>query len=270
MNFNDIRNEFISGITKGAFKEFKYTELDIKNKKLFVAAVSQGYDDAKRTFTGISKFWDDQKSNEISKEAFFKFVATKIQNIFQSPPNDFDTQHKNICNDACVWFKENGYDSVTFGQAQKIVNMTFKYLYCLKDADKYNGVFEKCHMPLDSFTLEWYKRYVWKKEEYKIMYNVKWSNLNEYAYRKITDAIKNYLDSNPQFNYKGQNMSLSQNRLVSEFYIWPEMQMHISTEEFLFSFKSIYSKKKTHWKSKSVFEKMDEIKTCIDNYKNPQ
>ena len=39
--------------------------------------------------------------------------------------------------------KKDGYNSATHGQAQKVVNMTFKYLYCLPDATTtYNEYFE--------------------------------------------------------------------------------------------------------------------------------
>lgn len=41
--------------------------------------------------------------------------------------NDFEDTHKNMC---CVWTNEFSGDLAKYGKAQKIVNMTFKYLYC--------------------------------------------------------------------------------------------------------------------------------------------
>lgn len=50
------------------------------------------------------------------------------------------------------------YESIAYGKAQKIVNMMFKHLYCLDGAEKYEEHFRHCHLTLDNFTLEWFKR----------------------------------------------------------------------------------------------------------------
>ena len=41
-----------------------------------------------------------------------------------------------------------------FGNVQKIINLTFKYLYCLLPEKR--DWFTFCHMPLDSYALGWY------------------------------------------------------------------------------------------------------------------
>ena len=65
---------------------------------------------------------------------------------------------------------------ITYGKAQKIVNMTMKQLYCFDNAPTYkNSVFQYCHIPIDSVILEFFdlnSTYVW-------------SNLDKAEYSKI-------------------------------------------------------------------------------------
>ena len=71
----------------------------------------------------------------------------------------FDAWHHNMC----LFFKERynkllekaNKKPILYGKAQKIVNMTFKYLYCYDDAKKYSNKFNFCHMALDSYILDW-------------------------------------------------------------------------------------------------------------------
>ena len=260
---NDLRSEFISSTNRGAFKEYISHPFDVENIDLFKAAVSQGYDDAKRTFSDISKFWTQH-----SKDAFFGFIANAIQDACQNPPEDFERWHRDLCKDTCNWLNTRGYNRSTFGQGQKIVNMAFKYLFCLKGAENY-PIFQQCHMPLDSFTLEWYKRFVWKRKNTStptLTGDDKWSNLSEEKYAGIANAIATALKTAPEFVCNNQSVTLPEFPLFAEFYIWPEMQMHLSTEGFLFSFHKPNQAEKNDWKQKSVSAKLDTIKLCIDEY----
>lgn len=65
---------------------------------------------------------------------------------------------------------------ITYGKAQKIVNMTMKQLYCFDNATTYkNSVFQYCHIPIDSVILEFFglkSMYIWSnldKTEYSIV-----------------------------------------------------------------------------------------------------
>ena len=68
----------------------------------------------------------------------------------------FDEIHKKICVNLIEKCEER--ISMTYGQAQKIINMAFKYLYCCRHDSAMEERFKACHMPLDSFSLEWFKR----------------------------------------------------------------------------------------------------------------
>ena len=83
----------------------------------------------------------------------------------------FDTWHAGSCKAVLDVLREyytnndNDGSDVQYGKAQKIVNMTMKGLYCLKDAEKKNRYFEHCHIALDSFTLEWIQRSILEPQE---------------------------------------------------------------------------------------------------------
>lgn len=159
--------------------------------------------------------------------------------------SDYDKWHWEICDEFVRVF--NGIPRITkiaFGKAQKIVNMSFKYFFCLLNAEdkKYAEKFRYCHMPLDSFTLAWYKQAVvpWHKEKYnnkgKNVYTrfvgnrlKTWSNLeygisnDPHSYSGIQRFIREYLS-------EGRDGFVDEAGCVftpfkAEFYIWQEQQL---------------------------------------------
>jgi hypothetical protein len=112
--------------------------------------------------------------------------------------------------DACckvIEILEKRYNGVTYGKAQKIVNMTFKYLYCFEGALDFEDCFGECHMPLDSKILEWYRQNV------DVTQHTACSYLDKAEYNVIKDNIKGYIDS----KYNGGYTVLQ-----SEFVIWDD------------------------------------------------
>ena len=98
-------------------------------------------------------------------------LSVRFNEWFQMEPDEdkFDAWHKETCDWIIVFLKEYYVpEDCTYGKAQKIVNMTFKNLFALcvkKDIDEqYSKHFEYCHVPLDSFTLEWFQRECIKRE----------------------------------------------------------------------------------------------------------
>lgn len=147
---------------------------------------------------------------------------------FNSPfITNFDKWHHDT---ACMFLKvlTTYYKKAYYGKAQKIVNMMFKHLYCMNFGENQKGdksdwivldrnYFIHCHMPLDSFTLDWLHRKdgeavcEWSNLEYN-------SNKNQGKastdYTKYLDRVKKQFSSN-----KGITA------FEAEFYIWPQMQI---------------------------------------------
>lgn len=122
------------------------------------------------------------------------------------------------------------YTGLAYGKAQKIVNMMFKHLYCLNGADAWENYFEHCHLVLDNFTLEWFKRNLKQKRIES------WSNL---VYRKTSVDHNDYLfyqekirehflpKDSQTHTYAGLTP------FQAEFYIWPEIQWRMAAEGLL-------------------------------------
>jgi len=103
--------------------------------------------------------------------------------------------HKIACEDLIRSFENQLF---TVGQAQKWINMTFKYLHLL-DYEKVNGVYEYCHIPIDSYMLNATNYHMSKP----------WSKLDDY---------EEYLNYQEWFRetYKDEIP------LDAEFYLWLE------------------------------------------------
>ena len=85
----------------------------------------------------------------------------------------FDKWHAEACGVVLdilreYYYNDKDHNPVQYGKAQKIVNMTMKGLYCLPGSEEYEAHFRFCHIALDSFTLEWFKRNVipWCERDY--------------------------------------------------------------------------------------------------------
>ena len=207
----NYRATFREGIKTGAFSTCKNEVFDPHNLALFTAAVLQGYQDAKRTFKNIGATWEACGAD--SKDAFFTRIAQELQGVFQQFPEEgFDRWHENACMLFLQLLADNGYSSATYGQAQKVINMAFKYLYCLEGADNYSHVFEQCHMPLDSYILGYLREEcAWKVDT--ILASDKWSKLNKEDYLRITTAV---------FAKCSEMQGDLHYPLFAEFYIWPQ------------------------------------------------
>ena len=247
-------NQFKSGV-KGAFKKHinNQDKLDPNNPKIFEDAVNAAYGDAKRTFKGIAGRAITANSN----------LASKIQTYFQDTapnPKDstcFDGLHDTWCSEFISDLNTVGYTIATYGQAQKVVNMTFKYLYCLDDATNYNDHFEHCHVALDSYTLEWIWRNCnisntethddWSKIQYDDRPTKKTTTL---GYKKIVDKYR-----------KNKPASYPDTPFQSEFIFWPEIKMHLACEAFYFALNDNLSnkEKETFRNTKNLNTKKAEI-----------
>ena len=187
---------------------------------------------------------------------------------------EFDNWHRERCEDVLAeiqkYYTNGDRDStpVHYGKAQKIVNITFKGCYCLEGADQKEDLFEHCHMPLDSFTLEWFYREVvtkwWNKHNQdgrdsrinKTKLN-SWSNIDYFDAdigNSTVSRIERYKDDNPTRTINGfyhyvfiqdiiraflnepEPATSEQVKLggctvlQAEFFIWPEIQLHLSAE----------------------------------------
>ena len=119
-------------------------------------------------------------------------ISNYIYEYFISKDIDFDCFHNCLCK-KFISLSGNKYN---YGNAQKFINMLFKYLACFKDVEEYEDKFENCHIPLDSHIL----KVLSTKDGIDICKNKSWVKLNESDYLEIvaeyrkTLKIKNGLE----------------------------------------------------------------------------
>ncbi len=91
-------------------------------------------------------------------------IAERVFDYFNRTPNtqntqaNFDSFHKTLCDDFLSAINTQrmglGLADFTYGNAQKLINMYFKYLACYGDYASFASLFEYCHMPIDKFVLD--------------------------------------------------------------------------------------------------------------------
>ena len=200
----------------------------LENDVVYTAAVKLGYLDMCRTCHGIGA-----KVSADQREESFEKLGGEIKGLLSDSSIDsqeaFDAKHKELCHYYMKLLSEYQYE-IKYGQAQKVVNMAFKYLFCCEDASS-KPAFKYCHMPLDELILNWCKK------EFKISVNSDkdaWSKLTEEKYTDITKAIFCKLKSGDvEYSIGNENTILPKIPLVAELVIWPEEARKKTTKELL-------------------------------------
>ncbi len=195
-------SDFVKGISKGPFKVLKdtnrekadsvYVTEQSQEQDIFQCAVHQAWLDMCRTLR--TKNQEEWKQSQ-------KTLAERMRAYFDGRPKTteaaFDGWYCSVSGDIRTPSR------LTVGQAQKLINMTFKYLYCCNDLRQKKGVhFTFCHMPLDGYTLSWYKCKVDSEYDGEV-----WSKIDDVTkYSQIIRNMRGHLGPD--------------NLLKKEFQIW--------------------------------------------------
>ena len=161
---------------------------------IIALAMTKAYRDLMRTIRGFAHNPEHDSIIRNARSTLHTSITTILSAEISSQA-DFDELHKVACYSLISSFGEQIF---TVGQAQKWINMTFKYLHLL-DYPEVQKVYEYCHIPIDSYMLN-ITNYA--------MSNV-WSKLNNYC---------EYLEYQNWFRDKYPNDI----PLDKEFYLWLE------------------------------------------------
>lgn len=155
------------------------------------------------------------KTDEINKVK--DWLASELVEVFKNGVFD-NNIHEKLCKDFISEFQAairmlnssiNKFPQgkiidpklITYGKAQKIVNMSFKYLYLFDDTFdesgncKYPQIFDHCHMAIDAKILDWFEK---NDKGSASNYSVTWSNMNYIEYQAAQKSIKSYCGQNSQ------------------------------------------------------------------------
>ena len=165
----------------------------------------------------------------------------------------FDGKYYALCSEFLIRLNsalsKMGLQTQEFGKAQKIINMTFKYLYCLLPEKR--KWFTFCHMPLDSYTLNWYFEQSQSKSQ-----NETWSSLTVERYREIEEHINSLVEN-------GVYSGLSP--LEAEFIIWSIEKKNAVVKELKTALNRFMNEPAlTDQLSEEQRFSMDAFKNCLD------
>lgn len=121
-------------------------------KDRYEAAGNRAYRDMNRTirFNGM----EAEKRNTLRAETI-NLLRNEIEKIISKTCTSqkvFDEWHYLVCSKIRILYRKEGVQ-FTFGQAQKWVNMTCKYLFIIGETDFVN-CFAYLHIPLDNYIFE--------------------------------------------------------------------------------------------------------------------
>lgn len=154
------------------------------------------------------------------KEVCVKWLVNEVFTDSLQITN-FKTWHEDTCEALIAKMNSVTPGFGTVGKAQKVINMTLKYLSCI--SNRYDSILDQCHMTLDGYTLDWYKTDVLSGKGSVIP----WSKIERYEdYMCIQDKIRKYLKQFPVYSIKiGTKTATAATPLFdspfdAEFIIW--------------------------------------------------
>lgn len=160
-----------------------------------------------------------QKQKSKFREEISEIIVDRITNLLNEKPQDYEAWHKETCNKVIKkaqeyeqdnWLQKNGNEGKGFyyGQAQKWVNMTIKYMWVTERwKDKLDKLMNVLHVPVDSYIIEG----VWNRDGWEdvlkgILVNgkeksgrfssdkvVPWSKWDETQYKDFQVALRTKL-----------------------------------------------------------------------------
>ncbi len=234
---------FVDTLKKVLVEVFK----DFNFRTLVKTETGKGLNAKITSSGGTSKYLVDKLKDE---STYFELVRAYFKGNVAEPFDDF---HHKLCEGFLSAIRqEDGeeiYENLHYGKAQKIVNMMFKHLYCLPWDKDYEAKFKCCHMALDSFTLEWFRRCYRKYGDKQTSYPgitkgrvPEWSNLdydedenkedNAYSYQFFVQCIREILKGECYPNGL-KNPYQDFTSFQAEFMIWPDIQRTMATEAYI-------------------------------------
>lgn len=146
-----------------------------------------------------------EKEKEIKKEKASKYLKERLLNLSTKNINnqtDYNDWHKETCQNLMSMYKDfhnkNNQPAFTFGQAQKWLNMLFKYLYVFEYKDKFKNYFDDranlipfLHVAIDTNIID--KAY----EDLKLNKpSMAWSKMDEVTYCDYQNELRKKIEKN--------------------------------------------------------------------------
>ena len=115
--------------------------------------LGRAYLDFSRTLHGIAA----HPSAYPEAKRFLRAEFSQLSAGQPTPSSEcFDAWHAAVCSKLKAIYAQHGHASFYIGQAQKWINMTFKYVYVMGEAKLpgFASFYGLCHMPIDNIILK--------------------------------------------------------------------------------------------------------------------
>lgn len=193
MTFEQLKSDFAFDMM---WEDAPRRELFVTKFEDVLLAVRKAYADmSARTIRGFGDV-SAEKKEELRKNFANKFIETFCKAEAPLTQEAFDARHQEVCDDFLVRLNalcvKHNLKEQHYGKAQKIVNMTFKYLCLFEKNEPIQPLFAFCHMPLDSNILEYLKKKFKSHGLNAKLFETAWSKLDAGQYREIQTAIRDY------------------------------------------------------------------------------
>lgn len=207
------------------FLMFSYFGIDLQEdekdpqREIAMKCAERAYRDMCRTLTFNEKMdgknakekKDIEKNRKKFRDDICDLIVVEVKKLFEDGKDNFDDWHSATCNEImkkakeCPGFyeqkllgKRNEDDKEVFyyGQAQKWINMTIKYMLmfdCFRDYRR--NYEEKLHVPVDSYVIKAAKKLQKKLKEKNLGIDIKfpanvWSKLKVDEYINFQKTLK--------------------------------------------------------------------------------
>lgn len=184
-------------------------------------AVQQAYGDIQRTLKRnmMYKKKIDSALNKISKSMADYFM----EHDPMSTQEEYDLMQEDLC---IIWIKKMKETLFgTYGCAQKIVNMAFKYLYCIDyETKKYYEWFRFCHITIDFYILDWMRQNKSVSSKIKLSNSIEWSNLDYEMYM--------ILQGNAVMGIEDTSTFVDCTPIEAEFIIWDAAVIYRVSQDY--------------------------------------
>ena len=224
MAFEQLKSDFTFDMM---WEDAPRRELFVTKFEDVLLAVRKAYADmSARTIKGFGDV-SAEKKKELRKNFANKFIETFCKAEAPLTQEAFDERHQEVCDDFLVRLNalcvKHNLKEQHYGKAQKIVNMTFKYLYLFEKNEPIQLLFAFCHMPLDSNIFEYLKKKFKSHGLNAKLFETAWSKLDAGQFREIQTAIRKYCQEYSS-DYADAADECAKLPFYAEFPIWEEMR----------------------------------------------
>ena len=139
--------------------------------------VDRAYRDCNRTLHEMSSLPSKDALREEAQKELRQILDDLRQNRVVNCQSEFDGWHRTACQRIIAFYDRYGYHRMHVGQAQKWINMTFKYIFVLGEnrVPGFGDWYQYCHVPFDNILLKRLAdRYGFPK------FGCSWSRIDDY------------------------------------------------------------------------------------------